>query len=139
MQLQGHATYYSNWPRGDKGGTKGQDGHGESGGLLTLRLSRADRIVGKYRYDYAAYKDPWYYGVVHLRSEAGDILVQAIVKLARDVIGKELRHVTRLFSVLDKYTTAGFLRAFASNAFYAAIAFWISVRTFKRQSILFRS
>lgn len=88
MQLQGHATYYSNWPRGDKGGTDGQDGHGESGGLLTLRLSRADRIVGKYRYDYAAYKDPWYYGVAHLRSEAGDILVQAIVKLARDVIGK---------------------------------------------------
>ena len=30
-------------------------------------------------------------------------MVQAIVKLARDVIGKELRHVTRLFSVLDKY------------------------------------
>jgi len=41
--------------------------------------------------------------------------------------------------VLDKYTPAGFLRAFASNAFYAAIAFWISVRTFERQSILFRS
>ena len=41
--------------------------------------------------------------------------------------------------MLDKYTPAGFLTAFASNAFYAAIAFWISVRTFKRQSILFRS
>ena len=39
----------------------------------------------KYSYDYAAYYDPWFLGQFHLRSDVGDVLVQAMVKLARDV------------------------------------------------------
>lgn len=44
--------------------------------------------VGKYTYDYAAYFDPWFYGEFHLGSNVGDVLVQGMVKLARDVIGE---------------------------------------------------
>lgn len=41
--------------------------------------------------------------------------------------------------VLGEYSRLSFLIAFASNVFYALLAFWISVRIFKTESVLFRS
>jgi len=41
--------------------------------------------------------------------------------------------------VLGEYSKLSFLTAFASNVFYALVAFWISVRIFKTESVLFRS
>jgi hypothetical protein len=57
---------------------------GLGSGSATIRDHR-----GKYSYDYAAYFDPWFYGEFHLRPDVGDILVQAMVKLARDVTAAE--------------------------------------------------
>lgn len=41
--------------------------------------------------------------------------------------------------VLGEYSRLSFLVAFASNVFYALVAFWISVRIFKTESVLFRT
>jgi sodium transport system permease protein len=41
--------------------------------------------------------------------------------------------------VLGEYTRLSFLIAFGSNVVYALVAFWISVRIFKTESVLFRS
>lgn len=41
--------------------------------------------------------------------------------------------------VLGEYSRLSFLTAFLSNILYALIAFWISVRIFKTESVLFRS
>jgi sodium transport system permease protein len=41
--------------------------------------------------------------------------------------------------VLGEYSRLIFLVAFASNVFYALVAFWISVRIFKTESVLFRT
>jgi hypothetical protein len=41
--------------------------------------------------------------------------------------------------VLGEFSRLSFLIAFASNIFYALLAFWISVRIFKTESVLFRS
>jgi sodium transport system permease protein len=41
--------------------------------------------------------------------------------------------------VLGEYSRLSFLTAFVSNILYALIAFWISVRIFKTESVLFRS
>ena len=41
--------------------------------------------------------------------------------------------------VLGEYSRLTFFTAFVSNVFYALIAFWISVRIFKTESVLFRS
>ncbi|HUJ22614.1 MAG TPA: ABC transporter permease subunit [Bryobacteraceae bacterium] len=41
--------------------------------------------------------------------------------------------------MLGEFNGLSFLTAFVSNVFYAGIAFWISVRIFKTESVLFRS
>jgi sodium transport system permease protein len=41
--------------------------------------------------------------------------------------------------ILGEYSRLSFLTAFLSNILYALIAFWISVRIFKTESVLFRS
>ena len=41
--------------------------------------------------------------------------------------------------VLGEFSRLSFIIAFASNIFYALLAFWISVRIFKTESVLFRS
>lgn len=41
--------------------------------------------------------------------------------------------------IIGEYSPINFVTAFASNVFYALVAFWISVRIFKTESVLFRS
>ena len=41
--------------------------------------------------------------------------------------------------IIGEYSPINFATAFASNIFYALVAFWISVRIFKTESVLFRS
>jgi sodium transport system permease protein len=41
--------------------------------------------------------------------------------------------------IIGEYSLTNFVTAFASNVFYALVAFWISVRIFKTESVLFRS
>jgi sodium transport system permease protein len=41
--------------------------------------------------------------------------------------------------IIGEYSPINFVTAFASNIFYALVAFWISVRIFKTESVLFRS
>jgi sodium transport system permease protein len=41
--------------------------------------------------------------------------------------------------ILGEYSRLSFLTAFLSNVVYAGLAFWISVRIFKTESVLFRS
>lgn len=41
--------------------------------------------------------------------------------------------------IIGEYSRINFVTAFASNVFYALVAFWISVRIFKTESVLFRS
>jgi len=41
--------------------------------------------------------------------------------------------------IIGEYSRINFLTAFASNVLYALVAFWISVRIFKTESVLFRS
>jgi sodium transport system permease protein len=41
--------------------------------------------------------------------------------------------------ILGEYSRLSFLTAFLSNVVYALLAFWISVRIFKSESVLFRS
>jgi sodium transport system permease protein len=41
--------------------------------------------------------------------------------------------------IIGEYSPMNFVIAFASNVFYALLAFWISVRIFKTESVLFRS
>jgi sodium transport system permease protein len=41
--------------------------------------------------------------------------------------------------ILGEYSRWSFLTAFLSNVVYASVAFWVSVRIFKNESVLFRS
>jgi ABC-type Na+ efflux pump permease subunit len=41
--------------------------------------------------------------------------------------------------IIGEYSPVNFATAFASNVLYALVAFWISVRIFKTESVLFRS
>ena len=41
--------------------------------------------------------------------------------------------------ILGEYSRLSFLTAFLSNVVYASLAFWVSVRIFKSESVLFRS
>jgi len=41
--------------------------------------------------------------------------------------------------IIGEYSPMNFVTAFASNVLYALVAFWISVRIFKTESVLFRS